>query len=648
MLLAFSAMAFLALGPCVLGAPASSSPHIVHESRIHVPAGWAPVRRADPGMVLPFRVGLAQPNMDNLEAFLMDVSHPESSNYGKHWSPAKVAETFRPTHESVDAVRTWLVESGVDLERVRLSAGRGWLAANVTVEEAERLLRTEYYVYQFANDESEHVGCHEKYHLPEEVSRHVEIVTPTLHFDVKRKRAPSRVEKRSVGESSPGAHAIGQPGFGTSFPKTSGTIEAVAANLSACDAQITPACLRALYSFEYAPAVPHANSLAIVEYTPQAYVATDMDMFFEEFSPTQVGERPIMVSIDGGFVQTNQTGFDYNGESNLDLQYSMTLVGGAQPVTLYQAGDDVEGASFGNLLDALDASYCTFEGGDDPNFDSIYPDPYGGYEGPEDCGTVAPAYVMSTSYGYNEADLTPAYEERQCAEYAKLGLMGMTILYSSGDDGVAGNGDLCLEANGTQAVGAPRFNPSFPGTCPYVTSVGATQVNPGSTVYEPESACEQVIYSGGGFSNVFAMPSYQKTAVETYLADYPPPYAPTIYNSSGTSRGFPDISANGANYVVALNGSFWLVYGTSCSSPVSASIFSAINDARLAASKSPIGFINPTIYTPAFMAAFNDITNGTNPGCGTEGFYAEPGWDPVTGVGTPNFSKLLSLWLELP
>lgn len=103
-----------------------------------------------------------------------------------------------------------------------------------------------------------------------------------------------------------------------------------------------------------------------VEYTPQAYVATDMDMFFEEFSPTQVGERPIMVSIDGGecllcirsfvyltlccgppwdtgFVQTNQTGFDYNGESNLDLQYSMTLVGGAQPVTLYQAGDDVEG-----------------------------------------------------------------------------------------------------------------------------------------------------------------------------------------------------------------------------------------------------------------------------------------------------------------
>ena len=68
--------------------------------------------------------------------------------------------------------------------------------------------------------------------------------------------------------------------------------------------------------------------------------------------------------------------------------------------------------------------------------------------GPEACGTVKPAYVISTSYGYDEADLTPFYAERQCAEYAKLGLMGITVLYSSGDDGVAGNGGVCLNPNG--------------------------------------------------------------------------------------------------------------------------------------------------------------------------------------------------------
>lgn len=68
--------------------------------------------------------------------------------------------------------------------------------------------------------------------------------------------------------------------------------------------------------------------------------------------------------------------------------------------------------------------------------------------GPQDCGTVTPAYVISTSYGYNEADLTPFYAERQCTEYAKLGLMGVTVLYSSGDYGVAGNRDYCLNPNG--------------------------------------------------------------------------------------------------------------------------------------------------------------------------------------------------------
>lgn len=64
----------------------------------------------------------------------------------------------------------------------------------------------------------------------------------------------------------------------------------------------------------------------------------------------------------------------------------------------------------------------------------------------------------------------------------QLGLMGTTIFYSSGDYGVAGNDNYCLEPNGTQAQGAPIFNPTFPSSCPYITSVGATQVNPDASV----------------------------------------------------------------------------------------------------------------------------------------------------------------------
>jgi len=70
-------------------------------------------------------------------------------------------------------------------------------------------------------------------------------------------------------------------------------------------------------------------------------------------------------------------------------------------------------------------------------------------------------------------------------------------------------------------------------------------VNPGQSVWDPESACEQVIFSGGGFSNYFALPDYQKDAVGKYLQDHKPWYSPDLWNSTGTSRGFPDISANG-------------------------------------------------------------------------------------------------------
>lgn len=65
----------------------------------------------------------------------------------------------------------------------------------------------------------------------------------------------------------------------------------------------------------------------------------------------------------------------------------------------------------------------------------------------------------------------------------------------------------------------------LPGTCPYVTSVGATQIPTGGSVTTPETACETVIYSGGGFSNVFPMPSYQSTAVKAYFKQYKPSYS---------------------------------------------------------------------------------------------------------------------------
>ncbi|KIK66338.1 hypothetical protein GYMLUDRAFT_38149 [Collybiopsis luxurians FD-317 M1] len=71
-----------------------------------------------------------------------------------------------------------------------------------------------------------------------------------------------------------------------------------------------------------------------------------------------------------------------------------------------------------------------------------------------------------------------------------------------------------------------------------------------------------------------------------------------------------------------------------------------VNDARLAAGKGPVGFISP-IYSDNFKDAFNDITQGSNPGCNCTNTRTE-GWDPATGVGTPNVAKLIPLFLALP
>ena len=72
---------------------------------------------------------------------------------------------------------------------------------------------------------------------------------------------------------------------------------------------------------------------------------------------------------------------------------------------------------------------------------------------------------------------------------------------------------------------------------------------------------------------------------------------------------------------------------------------SLLNDARIAAGLPSLGFLNPWLYAKGFKG-LNDIVAGKNPGCGTNGFEAVKGWDPITGLGTPNFGLLKDLVLD--
>jgi tripeptidyl-peptidase I len=150
-LLSLSLIGFAIAGPHL-------SPYILHEKRRHVPPGWSHSHRVSQLGVLPLRLGLTQSNIDSIEDYLLDVSAPDSPNYGKHWSPAKVAETFAPSRDTIDTVRNWLIDNGIARERLRLTPSRGWIEVNVTIEEAERLLLAEYNVYKHESG-AEHVGA---------------------------------------------------------------------------------------------------------------------------------------------------------------------------------------------------------------------------------------------------------------------------------------------------------------------------------------------------------------------------------------------------------------------------------------------------------------------------------------------------------
>jgi tripeptidyl-peptidase I len=188
----------------------------------------------------------------------------------------------------------------------------------------------------------------------------------------------------------------------------------------------------------------------------------------------------------------------------------------------------------------------------------------------------------------------------------QLGARGSSILYSSGDGGVAGT-------HGADCDSGRPFVPVFPAGCPYITAVGATQlVSAGKEAGKETGA----LFSSGGFSTFFAQPSYQSQAVAAYLSNIGSVYHGR-YNASG--RGFPDVSANGVNftiYTASGGGSgappgYQLVSGTSASSPTFASIIALINDRLIAAGDKPLGFLNPWLYSHA--DALTDITTGTFP-----------------------------------
>ncbi|KAF9467748.1 subtilisin-like protein [Collybia nuda] len=617
--------------------------YVVHEKRVEHPASLR-TRRLEGHTLLPLRIGLKQRNLDNLADYLMSVSDPNSQTYGQHWTPEKVVETFAPAKETHDTVRRWLLDAGVDARRVHRSVNNAWVEIpDATVAEIEQLLDTQYHVYK--HEGSEHIAC-DSYSLPRSVAEVVDIVTPTVQPDVNLADLQNSAKNRR----SWNHQKISRAPPNSTSP-------------AGCDTNVTPDCLRALYNMTYTPQATDKNSFGIVSYFSNTYLQSDLDMFFRNFSPSLVGKSPALVSINGGSVDPVE-GSAFS-EDGWILEYAMTLTQ-PQPVMFLQVGGPQTGdiiPSFNQWLDAVDGSYCTFEGGDDFTYDPIIPSPFPGGLLKKDCGIIKPPHVVSNSQSDHENRFSQFYLQRQCNEFAKLGLMGTTVIYSSGNTGTTGpQSGLCLDDNGSMTYNGTKFLSGWPAACPWITAVGGTQVKANTTVARPgteevwnEEVAPGVFFSGGGgFSNRFPTPSYQKNNVENFLKNLKKNDPAQLKHFNNNGRAFPDLSANANHFVAAEDGEFTTDRGTSGAVPTVGSIVTLINDARIHAGKTPVGFINPAIHSPNFANAFNDITSGSSGGCKSiqgvrdGGFKAGKGWDPASGVGTPNLGLLIEKWLALP
>ncbi|KAL7907385.1 Tripeptidyl-peptidase sed1 [Trichoderma velutinum] len=582
-----------------MGTPAVLE-HVIHEKRSHPSSGILLKRdRVDGDLALPMRIGMTQSNLDAGHDMLLDVSNPDSSNYGRHYTAAEVRDIFAPSQDTVDTVVSWLVERGIDQERISQSTNKQWLQFDARTSEVENLLATEYHYVE--NSRSGEIGiATDKYHVPRDISGHIDYITPgisPINLSVKGtvvKRSPSSRLSNTKPSMVPMESLVMNP-------------------LAHCDTVITPPCIRALYNITLPTKAVEGNDLGIYESADDHYSQEDLDNFYTTFAPNIAnGTGPTFKSVDGGNGPVDPVDAGIGSDLNLQLLFPLLH---PQGITLYQVDDTVYEEAVGNgiapngflntFLDALDGSYCTLSAfGETGNSagDPQYPDPApGGYKGQLQCGVYKPNNVIVITYNDGEDMLPLNYQRRQCLEFMKLGLQGTTVVVSSGVHGVGGfSGETCAGPDGK------IFEPTDPTTCPYILTVGSTFLPPGANVTTDSEIATVKHDSGGGFSNIYPQPDYQKDAVQTYLTEHTPSYPAysSIYNSSfganggiynKAGRGIPDVSAVGENLAIIHRGNMTTIGGTAVSAPIWASIITRINAERLSIGKSTVGFINPTL-----------------------------------------------------
>ena len=316
-------------------------------------------------------------------------------------------------------------------------------------------------------------------------------------------------------EASNGVDNYSTSGLGIQFedkwtppgyqPPTNETIAKVC-NL----ASVTLECFNTLYgTLGYQQKAPLLNSIGFNNYLNQTPIRPDIYGFLKLYNPAAAPEAFTFESIEiaGGpaaqytpLTPAQAAAADFSKEAVLDAE---TILGMTFPipVTSFSTGGSPPFTPDLNTPTDTNEPYLTWV---------TYVS-----------GLKSIPNVISSSYGDDEQTVPKSYAQRVCQEFAQIGARGTSLLCSSGDSGLGGEDDsTCFSNDGKNSS---TFLPAFPASCPYVTTVGATQQ------FEPEVAAFRepglgfdgkthgFYASGSGFSYYFPRPSYQDVVVPAYV-----------------------------------------------------------------------------------------------------------------------------------
>ncbi|THX23417.1 subtilisin-like protein [Aureobasidium pullulans] len=559
---------------------------VKHEEISVLPEDWSLSHQASADSILHLRVALSHAHKNYID-IAEQVSDPLSAQYGLYLSAQELQASLPDTTILSEAVTAWLCEHNISDATV----AHDWIDFSTTVGQANSLLKANFSTYTHKN--SDPVLRTQQYSLPIDMSNHIDFIYPTVHFFAPKKNADHAPQLQARQHFPTGPVTC-----------SDGT--------STC-----PPLLKSKYNINYVPKDNTSGSqIAIAGFLERYPNITDWKSFLSKYGLAKSNPAPSFtpISINNGV--KSFTGGDLAVEPNLDLDYASVFTG-KLPITYYSVGGrPAELSQPGNK------PVPTAKLGNEPYLEFLQ------YV----LQQKSPPQVISISYSDDEQTVPLAYARKVCDLLAQAAARGISVIGSSGDGGAAGTGttSTCVGPDGKH-----RFVPTFPSSCPWITTVGATASYGGTASY-----------SSGGISNYFARPSWQTNVVAGYIKALNGSHA-GLYNKTG--RGVPDVSLLGDNYLTLESGFASRSSGTSASAPVFAAMVALINDIRLRAKRPVLGFLNPLLYSDKAKTVFRDVADGSQGrGC-SDGSWFEPGWevlagwDAATGLGEPDFDKLRAL-----